>query len=56
MRLKIKLVHVLLKEQRHLVKFLMKTGLKFFTWLERKRITIFDVCPQRSKIIYPILM
>lgn len=51
MRLKLKLVQVLLMEQRHLTEFRMKTGLQFFTWLERKRIPVLVFAPQRSKLI-----
>jgi len=46
MRLKIKLVWVLLIAQRHLVIIHMKTGLPFFTWIERKRMSDLMFAPK----------
>lgn len=56
MRLEIKLVHDLLIEQRHLVKFLMKTGLNSLPGWSEKELQFLMFDPQGSKIIYPILM
>ena len=46
-----KLVLGLLMGQRHFVHFLMKTGLTFFTWLERKRMEDLMFVPKNQKFI-----
>lgn len=51
MRLKLKLVQDLNMRSRHLSYIPIKTGLRFFTWLKRKRTDVLIFAPKDQKFI-----
>lgn len=51
MRLKLKLVQDLSRKRNHLLHIPIKTGLRFFPWLKRKRTGILMFAPKDQKFI-----